>query len=123
LPRDGGAYLGRCLERALNASGLLCVDFEDLRRWDGWRICCRQSIQMSTDRLKDMPPQGIGPEWSRAQGLLLHVSLPKQAGLLEIEEVFSWFQPIIPADAGICVNTEFSSVHFLRVDALGFEKP
>ncbi len=110
MPRDGGAYLGRCLERALNASGLLCVDFEGLRRWDGYR-------------LKDMPPQKIGPEWSRAQGLLLHVSLPKQAGLLEIEEVFSWFQPVIPADAGICVNTEFSSVHFLRVDALGFEKP
>lgn len=112
-------YCVRVWERILNSEGLICLD---LSRWDGWRMCCRRSIRIPAERLQKLPDQGIGSEWGRAQGILLHVALLPQARLLELEEVCRQFQQAASEDAEILFSAGFSAENFLGADALGFER-
>lgn len=113
----------RTLDRVMNAGGgLMLLDFDDLNPWNGWRLCCRQSMQMPAGQWNKPPAQQIGPEWGQAQGLLLHVALPEEAGLMEVEDLCACFMEVASKDARVLFSTEYSSGDCLSVEALGLTK-
>lgn len=109
----------RLLERVMNNEGLINLDWMDLNPWNGWRVCCRQSIQIPAEQLENAPALQIGAEWGQVQGLLLHVVLPEEAGLTEVEDFCACFMQVASKDARVLLSTEYSSNHSLIVEALG----